>query len=855
MSESTKKKTSGQKNKKAEPRKREPARASKNTAPQNDSNQFWSVILFALGILSALMVIIKGTKGWLAIHNLLLGLFGIAALLIPALLIYTAIKLGTEQTRKNISGRSIWCVAMIFLASAAFQIFVVGRIPGSTMGSHFRLLYKYGAVLKSGGVASMVFAAPLLKLFGKLGARLISLVLFFVFGMLLSGRGIIDFLKLLASPFVLIGKFFKAVQNFFSGLGYEEVYEDEEDYIPDKREKIHYDNVSEPVSAPKPHKTLRKKPAKAAENITPKEDDPDGFLDIPLPTDHLIDYGDDEPDEKPYIPEPDFSATVPLAALKENNDIPVADEGLEQLISKAADGKPDTPEIDITNEEEEAEEPVEEKPEYILPPIDILSRPEIRSNRNEAMEEMREKAEVIKNTLSSFGVEVKIKDIFRGPSITRYEIQPGPGIKVSKIKGLEDDIALSLAAQGVRIEAPVPGKAAVGIEIPNTTKDMVTLREIIASPEFRDSKSKLTFAVGKDITGNIILGDISKMPHVIIAGTTGSGKSVCTRSIIMSILYNATPDEVKLILIDPKIVEFKIFENIPHLLIPIVTDCKRAAGALCWAVNEMMRRYNIFAEAGANDLRSYNDLAALDEDLSPMPQVVVFIDELADMMLVAGKDVEDYICRLAQMGRAAGMHLVVATQRPTTDVITGLIKANIPSRIALSVKSQVDSRTIIDMSGADKLLGNGDMLYMPIGAGKPVRVQGCFSSNEDIAETVRFIKEQGEVRYDPDIARDVDMFTAQSQNGSSGAADSSPSAGGGSDEDLIESAIKVAVDAGQLSTSMLQRKLKLGYARAARIMDELEERGVIGQSEGAKPRRVLMSKMQYDEWRLRRMDE
>ena len=394
----------------------------------------------------------------------------------------------------------------------------------------------------------------------------------------------------------------------------------------------------------------------------------------------------------------------------------------------------------------------------------------------------------------------------------------------------------------------------MGIEIPNTTKDTVTLREIINSPEFRESKSKLTFAVGKDITGNIILGDISKMPHVIIAGTTGSGKSVCTRSIIMSILYNATPDEVKLILIDPKIVEFKIFEDIPHLLIPIVTDCKRAAGALSWAVNEMMRRYNIFADAGANDLKSYNELAEVDGDRDPMPQVVIFIDELADMMLVAGKEVEDYICRLAQMGRAAGMHLVVATQRPTTDVITGLIKANIPSRIALSVKSQIDSRTIIDMAGADKLLGNGDMLYMPIGAGKPVRVQGCFSPNEDIAETVRYIKSEAEVTYDPAITVAVDNYSTQSA-GDSGSSDSGSHSGGNSDEDIVEAAIKVAVEAGQLSTSMLQRKLKLGYARAARIMDELEERGVIGASEGAKPRKVLMSKMQYDEWRLRRMDE
>ena len=465
---------------------------------------------------------------------------------------------------------------------------------------------------------------------------------------------------------------------------------------------------------------------------------------------------------------------------------------------------------------------------------------------------MRAKADIIVNTLRSFGVEVKIKDIFRGPAITRYEIQPGVGVKVKKITGLADDIALCLAAQGVRIAA-VPGKSAIGIEIPNEVKDMVSLRDILSAHEFRESKSKLTFAVGKDITGNIILGDIAKMPHVIIAGTTGSGKSVCTRSIIMSILFNATPDEVKLILIDPKIVEFKIFEGIPHLLIPIVTDVKKAAGALGWAVNEMMRRYQTFADAGANDLKSYNELAELDGDMAKIPQIVIFIDELADMMLVAGKEVEDSICRLAQMGRAAGMHLVVATQRPTTDVITGLIKANIPSRIALSVKSQIDSRTIIDMAGADKLLGNGDMLYMPIGTGEPVRVQGCFASNKDISATIEYIKSQVQGEFDDSIIAEVESFVPVSKGESRGGDDSADFAAG-SDEDYVERAMEVAVNAGQLSTSMLQRKLKLGYARAARIMDELEEMGVIGPSEGAKPRHVLMSKMQYDERKLRRME-
>lgn len=532
------------------------------------------------------------------------------------------------------------------------------------------------------------------------------------------------------------------------------------------------------------------------------------------------------------------------------------DSELDALISRAAlsdsvkgnDVKESVIAAEPIDTSEYADKP---KPVYVKPSLSLLEQADNRNNSAEATIEMREKAEIIVNTLKSFGVTVRISDIFRGPSITRYEIQPGAGVKVSKIKSLEDDIALYLAAQGVRIEAPVPGKSAVGIEVPNVKKDIVTLREILSSSEFQNNKSKLTFAVGKDIAGNIILGDVAKMPHVIIAGTTGSGKSVCTRSIIMSILYNATPDEVKLILIDPKIVEFKVFEGIPHLLIPIVTESKKAAGALAWAVNEMIRRYNIFAEDGANDIKSYNAMAETNPDVEKMPQIVIFIDELADMMLVAGKEVEDSICRLAQMGRAAGMHLVVATQRPTTDVITGLIKANIPSRIALSVMSQIDSRTIIDMAGAEKLLGNGDMLYLPIGSTKPVRIQGCFASSKDVEATVSFVKSQVQSEFDNDIIQAVEScipVTKADKNN-----DSDGSVAVGSDEDYIERAMAVAIENGQLSTSMLQRKLKLGYARAARIMDELEEMGVIAPSEGAKPRKVLMSRLQFEERRARKM--
>lgn len=804
-----------------------------SSAPKNKDNQFWSIILFAVGILVALMTIIKGTAGWRGIHNLLLGMFGLAVFAVPVILIYTSVLIGMEKSQESVAGRAGWGIAMTFLASAVIEIFFVGEVTGRTFSGYLSSLYNNGVALKGGGVLSIFIAFPLLKIFGKLGAKLFAAVLFFVFGMLLSGKGLIDFLKMLGMPFVGIKRCFEGMQNMLMGGEFGDEFEEDDDY-DDEKEKTSFDKDLEAInlvnSRKKPQKTIEAKKEKEA----PANIDLGGFdMDIPLPTDDLI---SNEPDEM-----------VP-AVLVENDN---TDEQLDDLISRAADKKEEDSVIDISDDELKPDVPKIEKALYILPPLDILTPSEAKQNRTEAVNEMRSKADVIVNTLRSFGVEVKIIGVYRGPSITRYEVQPGVGVKVKKITSLSDDIALSLAAKGVRIAA-VPGKSAIGIEIPNDTKDMVTLKDILDSNEFCDSKSKLTFAVGKEITGNIILGDIAKMPHVIIAGTTGSGKSVCTRSIIMSILFNATPDEVKLILIDPKIVEFKIFEGIPHLLIPIVTDVKKAAGALGWAVNEMMRRYQTFADAGANDLKSYNELAELDGDIAKIPQIVVFIDELADMMLVAGKEVEDSICRLAQMGRAAGMHLVVATQRPTTDVITGLIKANIPSRIALSVKSQIDSRTIIDMAGADKLLGNGDMLYMPIGTSEPVRVQGCFASNKDISATVDYIKAQVQGEFDDSIIAEVESFVPVSKSDSRG--DDSTDFAAGSDEDYVERAMEVAVNAGQLSTSMLQRKLKLGYARAARIMDELEDMGVIGPSEGAKPRRVLMSKMQYDERKLRRME-
>ena len=493
---------------------------------------------------------------------------------------------------------------------------------------------------------------------------------------------------------------------------------------------------------------------------------------------------------------------------------------------------------------------------YQIPSIDFLQNGVSRAGDPAVDQEMKEKAGILVDTLKSFGVTVRITGIFRGPSVTRYEIQPAAGIKVSKITGLADDIALSLAAQGVRIEAPIPGKPAIGIEVPNSHKDTVSLREILESDSFRSSKSKLAFAVGRDSAGNAVIGDIARLPHMIIAGATGSGKSVCTNSIIMSILYHATPEEVKLILIDPKIVEFTVYEGIPHLLIPVVTDPKKAAGALNWAVQEMQRRYNLFAENSVRDLGDYNAAAAQpNSPLEPMPQIVVIIDELADLMMTTSKEVEDAICRLAQKARAAGMHLIIATQRPTTDIITGLIKANIPSRIALSVMSQVDSRTILDTGGAEKLLGHGDMLYLPNGKIKPVRVQGCFTSTKEIEKVVDFIKSQTQSEYSNEIMEQVEQNipVTKAEGKTKEQRKDSGEPEPGSDEDIFERAIEVVVEAGQASTSSLQRRLKLGYARAARIMDELEEKGIIGPYEGAKPRRVLMSKEQFAERKMRRL--
>lgn len=471
------------------------------------------------------------------------------------------------------------------------------------------------------------------------------------------------------------------------------------------------------------------------------------------------------------------------------------------------------------------------KKNYLFPSMDLLNINSKLKLKNEDKKDLIENANKLEETLSNFGVEAKVVQVTKGPSVTRFELQPSPGVKVSKIVNLQDDIALGLAANGVRMEAPIPGKAAIGIEVPNKKQSPVFLREVLDSKEFTNTNKNLAFALGKDITGKCIVGDLSKMPHMLIAGATGSGKSVCINSLIISLLYKYSPEQVKLLMVDPKVVELSVYNGIPHLLIPVVTDPKKAAGALNWAVNEMNKRYNLFSQMKVKNIESYNKLFDRGEIQEKLPYIVVIVDELADLMMACPNDVEDYICRLAQMARAAGMHLIIATQRPSVDVITGVIKANIPSRVSFAVSSGTDSRTILDQVGAEKLLGRGDMLYYPIGENKPVRVQGAFISEEEVENVVEFIKQSDEdIDYSEDILNHINNeVTTEAVITNEG-------------DELLEEAIKIVVEYQQASTSFIQRKLRVGFNRASRIMDELEERGIISEKDGSKPRQVLIEK-------------
>lgn len=852
----------------------------------------WSTALFVTGVLTAAFVLIKGDSLWNTLHNVFLGLFGAAVFLVPAAMIYAAIMIAMDKPEQYVSVRVVQCFIILLLLTAFVQIIFVGEMQGEKLFEEtIPFLYAEGKKLRGGGVTGIILAGPLLALFKRVGATIIIVLLCFAYIMILANKTVIDL--------------FKWIKNGFARASAEraEKYTETPDFVPPpgaKNGKKTVPNADVPakiaektqesfnvdIPMPKGQRLTAQEQIKATGTLTepPKDSSAEElFKPAELPGNKAASASGELAKEQIKAASSELDDIIKKAAAAPKKfkaggnaaSQPVqsassseekSSEGSAQLkssIAKAMENKKalskqsalasekisSTEELDVPDaptaadiQHEIAENKQEAPAVYTFPPIDLLKMSDNESNSEQAEAEMKNNADTLVDTLKSFGVQTRIVDIHRGPTVTRYELQPSAGVKISKITALADDIALNLAAAGVRIEAPIPGKAAVGIEVPNRVKDTVSIREMIESEEFSNAKSKLSFVVGKNIDGEVIIGDIAKLPHVIIAGTTGSGKSVCTNSIIMSILYNASPDEVRLVLIDPKMVEFKVYDGIPHLLIPVVTDPRKAAGALSWAVQEMLKRYKLFADSNVRDLNGYNEMAAETEGVEPLPRIVIAIDELADLMMACSNEVEDSICRLAQMARAAGMHLIIATQRPTVDVITGLIKANIPSRIALTVSSQVDSRTIIDTAGAEKLLGYGDMLYYPQGIPKPVRVQGCFVSTKEVEAVVSFIKSGGTVEYSSEIIEEIEKATPAAKSEGKGDNSSDVPTGDASDEELIDRAVDVLCDAGQASVSFIQRKLKLGYARAARIMDQLEELGVVGPYEGSKPRAVIITK-------------
>ncbi|MEE3374486.1 MAG: DNA translocase FtsK [Acutalibacteraceae bacterium] len=832
------------------------SKAAKSAQKASNNKQMGAIILFAVALFLAFLAFIKGGGVWLVLQNVFFGLFGVMAYVIPFLLIAVAILISMDRDTDNLQPKIVLAMLFIWFLCAAIYVFAGDGAP-SSIGSGIAGAYQLGQDGLSGGAIGAILGAPLLRLFiNKLPAGLTLILLAFVTLMLLSGTTLVRLYHYIVDP---AEKARTATKESFEELqaAREErraLRAEEQAEKQARRESFNPDVDLGP--SPK-----RRRRARAAEEAEPASEE----------MSFQKNRGRKKAPMEAELAGAATSAAAAAAAAKAAKDAAPAydDNGvatgdsLDEIVKKAANNKPkqtrpkSEPIVEEKFDVEAARAQMDEmekaagdadkpKKKYQLPPLDCLNPPKLSlGGGSEA--ELRDNAEKLIDVLQSFGVRTTLVDIARGPSVTRYELAPAAGVKLSKITGLADDIALNLAASGVRI-APIPGKTAVGIEVPNKDRDAVNLREVIESPEYKKGaqKSKLSVALGKDISGKICTMDIAKMPHLLIAGTTGSGKSVCVNAMILSILYNATPEEVKLVMIDPKKVEFSKYNGIPHLLVPVVTEPAKAAGSLQWAVREMLNRYQKFSDTGVRDIKGYNQMAAGDPDMEVMPQIVIFIDELADLMMATPKEVEDSICRLAQMARAAGMHMVIATQRPSVDVITGLIKANIPSRLSLYVASAVDSRTILDMTGAEKLLGNGDLLFNPVGVSKPTRIQGCFSSDKEIENVVTFIKSQEESEYDESIIKDIEAAAAATENANqkSGGVNA-PSGGGDSSDDLFEQAIQVVLEAGQASTSMLQRKLGVGYARAGRIIDELEEHGIIGEYQGSKPRAVLITKQQW----------
>lgn len=784
-------------------------------------HEIQGILILALGILMLLSFYVKDSIGYFGmfIRETSLGLFGILAFLIPPVIILYAAILIFAHEKLNLKNKGLYIFFLFLLLASLIQAgyYRPEDYDGLTPLKALTHFYEEGKSLAGGGILGGVISLPFLVTFRVLGTIIILTALSLVDIILLTNSSISGFFKNISGLFKRRYDESKASMDEEEALPFVEDNGEELSLRFDKKPKVIDFKIEKTTRELKQKGSVKQTPSTInIKGSEPEAGDPYGMQNMPVdlhvdtPLELVIgDLKNSGNKEKPIRQKP--------AAVKEVKEEP----GLKEIIIKDVRAKKTNP------------------VKYNSPPFDLLIEDEeLSGNTKNYRNQVLEGAKKLEETLNSFGVSAKVVNVSRGPTVTRYELQPSAGVKVSRIVNLSDDIALNLAAPAIRLEAPIPGKAAIGIEVPNKDINMVRIRDVLESQEFLQNPSKLSFAIGKDVSGETIIVDIAKMPHLLIAGATGSGKSVCINSLIVSLLYKASPDEVKLLMIDPKVVELGVYNGIPHLLIPVVTEPKKAAGALNWAVQEMVNRYKLFADKAVRDIKGFNELVQKTGELPALPQIVIIIDELADLMMVAPNDVEDAICRLAQMARAAGMHLVIATQRPSVDVITGVIKANIPSRISFAVSSQIDSRTILDMAGAEKLLGRGDMLLYPVGKAKPVRAQGANITDAEVEKVVEYVKSQGNALYDDNIIEEINNEDSQYNNDS------------GDNDELLPRVIEMVVEAGQASVSLIQRKFKVGYARAARIVDQMEARGIVGGFEGSKPRQILISKQQWQEMQM-----
>lgn len=751
-------------------------------------NQNWAFALFVLALFVLCAMLGAHAPVLDVLNTLVRKGVGVGIFVLPISLVFAGVLL-IQCKGRPIKGRVI-CTLIFPLCVAACAHALVGNGDASVPLS---VMAEQGNALSGGGVLAGYFAALCVTAL----SRVVTVILFLV----------VSFFVLLNACNITLVSIWEKLREMWEtrpqGVEYDDLPEEPKEE-PVKKRRISIDMPLDGEERPKAEMKLRKRAVKTPAELLAEE-----------------------------------QANADCAAWLVSEETPVVvEEPKEEPKTEAKEDKPAiVPEL--------PGEPIEvEEGAYNYPPLSLLKPAANSAKQNDA--ELRINAQRLVETIKSFGIEVHLLNIVSGPAVTRYEIQLDPGVKFSRLTGLADDIALSLGASGVFI-APIPDKLAIGIEVPNKDVQVVSLQEVIGSTAFESAKSNVAFAMGRDITGNCIVGDIAKLPHLLIAGTTGSGKSVCMNSLIMSILYKSTPEEVRLIMVDPKVVELTIYNGIPHLLVPVVTDPRKASGALQWAVLEMMKRYKLFADSGVRDIKGYNQHVERAGEGEKLPQIVIVIDELADLMVVARKEVEDSIMRLTQMARAAGMHLVIATQRPSVDVITGVIKSNIPSRIAFAVASKIESNIILGSAGAEKLIGRGDMLYAPIGSTKPTRIQGCFVSDEEVEAVVEYVKRGKEAEYSEEVIQQIEQ-----QANKATAAEAGDAVEGGDEDEMLGAAIDVVLESGQASVSLLQRRLKLGYSRAARIVDQMEERGIVGPFEGAKPRKILISKEQWQEIKMRR---